>query len=36
MTTKLKCPHNIPEDECCKEKDRPVYKEREKKTEKNE
>jgi len=28
MSDKLKCPYNIPEEECYKEKDCPVYKER--------
>lgn len=28
MSDKLKCPYNIPEEECCREKDCPVYKER--------
>jgi len=30
VSKKLKCPYGIPESECCKEKDCPVYDERQK------
>jgi hypothetical protein len=31
MVKKLECPYGIPEDQCCKEKECPVWKERIKK-----
>jgi len=35
LSKKLECPYGIPENECCKEKDCPVWNERQKKKKKS-